>query len=211
VSRRFPPISRSAGGPKPTVLLVDDHRGVLDAVSAVPAGDFDVAGVATDGWQALETAHQLAPDVIVLDINMPGLDGFQTMQSLQQAGSQTPVVFLSLDHADERVGEAFGIGGRGYVLKSRAARDLATAIDQVLLGRLFVPSLTSLFRLTDGGGHAMQVHRDLEPFLDGPGRVLRPRVTAWRRHVRHCHRGRARRAGSAPPGSRLGGRRATYV
>jgi hypothetical protein len=68
---------------------------------------------------------------------------------------------------DEIVSEAFRCGGRGYVLKTRVARDLVTALDQALLGRLFVPSLESLSYLADSGGHVMQVHDGGESFLDG--------------------------------------------
>jgi hypothetical protein len=64
------------------------------------------------------------------------------------------------------VDEAFRCGGRGYVVESRVRDDLATALDQALLGRLFVPSLTALFRLTPGGGHAMQLHVGVEALLD---------------------------------------------
>jgi CheY-like chemotaxis protein len=147
---------------------VDDHRDVLVAVSAMLSDDFDVVGVATDGTQALDMARQVRPDVIVLDVDMPRLDGFQTCRALEQRGSPpVPVVFLSAHGADEIVGEAFRCGGRGYVLKSRAGRDLAGALDQVLLGRLFVPSLTSLLELSNGGIHAMQLHDGMESFLDG--------------------------------------------
>jgi CheY-like chemotaxis protein len=147
---------------------VDDHRQVLDSLSAMLAADFEVVGVAASGREALDTAAVAAPDVIVLDVNMPGLDGFQTLRALEQAGlPTTPVVFLSMHDADAIVGEAFRRGGRGYVLKSQAGRDLASALDQALLGRLFVPSLTSLFGLVNGGGHAMQRHSGAEAFLDG--------------------------------------------
>jgi CheY-like chemotaxis protein len=129
--------------------------------------DFDVAGVASDGYQALEAARHVVPDLIVLDVNMPRLNGFQTMRALREAGSQTPVVFLSMFDEEETVAEAFRCGGRGYVLKTQLASDLASALDQVLLGRLFVPSPASLFDLAKGGGHAMQLHGGLEVFLDG--------------------------------------------
>jgi CheY-like chemotaxis protein len=164
---RLPRFVRSSGAPKPRVLLVDDHPGVLDGVSALLDDDFDVAGLATDGRQALDLARQIDPDVIVLDINMPGLDGFQTKRALEQAGSRVPVVFLSAVDADDYVSEAFQCGGRGYIPKLRLARNLASAVDQVLLGRVFVPSLTSLCELAKDGGHAMQVHGDVECFLDG--------------------------------------------
>jgi len=164
---RLPRFVRPSGAPKPRVLLVDDHPGVLDGVSALLDDDFDVAGLATDGRQALDLARQIDPDVIVLDINMPGLDGFQTKRALDQAGSRAPVVFLSAVDADDYVAEAFQCGARGYIPKLRLARNLASAVDQVLLGRLFVPSLTSLYDLAKDGGHAMQVHGDVECFLDG--------------------------------------------
>jgi CheY-like chemotaxis protein len=148
---------------------VDDHRPVLKAVSRLLSDDFDVAGVATDGTQAVDTARQVHPDVIVLDVDMPGLDGFQTLRALEQGGLRTtPVVFLSMHDADEIVAEAFRRGGRGYVLKSHVARDLVTALDQALLGRVFVPSLGSLLELANGGSvHAMQLHNGVESFLDG--------------------------------------------
>ena len=158
---------QSNGGAKPKVLLVDDHRHVLEALAASLAREFDVAAVATDGMQALETAFRVNPDVIVLDVSMPGIDGFQTFRALENAGSRTPVVFLSMYDADVYVSEAFRCGGRGFVLKSQIERDLASALDQALDGRLFAPSLTSLYRLAEGGGHAMQVHGDDESFLDG--------------------------------------------
>jgi CheY-like chemotaxis protein len=157
----------SNGGAKPRVLLVDDHPHIIDAVTASLAEGFHVAAVATDGMQALDTVFQVNPDVIVLDVSMPGIDGFQTFRALENAGSRTPVVFLSMYDADVYVSEAFRCGGRGFVLKSQIRRDLASALNQALDRRLFAPSLTSLYRLAENGGHAMQVHGDDESFLDG--------------------------------------------
>jgi CheY-like chemotaxis protein len=158
---------QSNAGAEPRVLLVDDQQHILDVVATALADDFDVAAVATSGSQAVDTALAVEPDVIVLDVSMPGIDGFQTFRALENAGSRTPVVFLSMYDADVYISEAFRCGGRGFVLKSHIGRDLASALDQALLGRLFVPSLTSLYRLADGGGHAMQVHGDVESLLDG--------------------------------------------
>ena len=151
------------------MLVVDDHQQVLDRVSTLLSEDFDVAGVATDGWQALDSVRQIAPDLIVLDINMPRLNGFETMRALKQAGSRAPVVFLSMLDDEDTVGEAFRCGGHGYVLKSQVARDLVMALEQVRHGRLFAPSLTSLFHLTASPGveHAMQLYGDSSTFVDG--------------------------------------------
>ena len=131
------------------------------------ADDFDVVGGATDGRQAVDIAAQVDPEIIVLDVEMPGLDGFQTLRALQRAGfAATPTVFLSMHDADEYVNKAFRCGARGYVVKPRISRDLVSALDQALLGRAFVPSLTSMYQLADGGVHAMQLHDNPETFLD---------------------------------------------
>jgi CheY-like chemotaxis protein len=166
-SSRFAQTGKRTEGPKPRVLLVDDHRRVLDTVSAMLSDDFDVVGMATDGRQAIDTAHQVHPDVIVLDVEMPGIDGFETRRALEHGGLSTPVVFMSMHDGEDIIGEAFRCGGRGYVLKSRVVRDLPIALNQALLGRLFVPSLTSLFRVAGEGMHAMQLHRSMKSFLDG--------------------------------------------
>jgi CheY-like chemotaxis protein len=160
-------LPRPRGEARPRLLLVDDHRGVLDRVSELLADDFEVAGVATDGRQAVDTARRIAPDLVVLDVNMPGLDGFQTKAELDRAGSQAPVVFLSAAEDDAHAIAAFRCGARGFVQKSRLGRDLASAIDLALHDRLFVPSLTSLFGMVDRAGHAMQLYGDPESFLDG--------------------------------------------
>jgi CheY-like chemotaxis protein len=148
-------------------VLVDDHQGLLDKVSALLQNDFDVAAVATSGREALRTVRDVDPDLIVLDISMPGLNGFDTMRALRNGGSRARVVFLSTFDADDYVSEAFKCGGRGFVAKVHVARDLPGALEQVFLGRLVMPSLTGAFRLANGGGHAMQLYQDAESFLDG--------------------------------------------
>jgi len=157
---------------KPRVLLVDDHQGVLDIVSSTLRDTFEVVGLATDGRQALEMARRLDPDAIVLDINMPGFNGFETMRALERAGSRAVVVFLSLISDDDYVCEAFRIGGRAYVVKSRMLSDLPTALDEVLLGRRFAPSLPSLLQITSGGAHTMLAHDDEDSFVDQVGGLL---------------------------------------
>ena len=170
-------LNRRGAIARPRVLLVDDHPGVIDRVSALLADHFDVAGVTTDPRQAVDAAKKATPDVIVLDINMPGLNGFQTKRELDRAGSRAPIVFLSAEEDDDLAIAAFRCGGRGFVRKSTVWRDLATAIDQVLAGRLFTPSLTSLIELDQADGHAMHLYGDHDKFVDGLadffGRALR--------------------------------------
>jgi DNA-binding NarL/FixJ family response regulator len=164
---RVPRLVRESAASKPKVLLVDDNRALLERVSEILSDDFDLAGIATDGRQGLDSAAQSDPDVIVLDINMPVMDGFQTFRALEQAGSRAPVVFLSMIDDEEHVNEAFRCGARGYVLKSRIVRDLPSALNHALLGRTFAPSLSALSQLAADGGHAMQLHGDAKSFLDG--------------------------------------------
>ena len=166
VIRRMPHPPPNAGR-KPRVLLVDDHRQVLHALSALLSGDFDVVGAATDGTEAIDKAGRVNPDVIVMDIEMPRLNGFQTIRALKRGGLPAiPVVFLSMHDGDDVVSEAFRCGGCGYVMKHRVGRDLMNALDQALLGRSFVPSLGPLLS-ADGGSHAMQLYDDAESFVDG--------------------------------------------
>ena len=136
-------------------------------VSTLLSTDFDVVDVATDGAQAIEKASHASPDVIVMDVEMPVRDGFQAIRALNASRLRgTPVVFLSMHDADDVVGEAFRRGAAGYVLKQRVGRDLTSALDQALLGRSFVPSLTSLISV-EGGMHAMQLYDDVGTFADG--------------------------------------------
>jgi len=152
---------------RPRVLLVDDHPQILDNVSAMLSDDFEVVGVATDGTKALEIARELQPDAVVLDVEMPGLDGFQTLRALDRSSSATPTaVFLSMHHSEAIVSEAFRSGARGYVLKTRIGRDLVNALEQALHGRSFAPSLNSLLHMAKRHGHAMQVHNSLESSVD---------------------------------------------
>ena len=149
------------------MLLVDDHHQVLSSVSAMLSDAFDVVGTATSGLEALDTARRLNPDVIVLDVEMPGMNGFQTCHRLKRSGLTAPVVFLSNHDADEIVSAGFECGGRGYVVKRRAGSDLAGAIDGALDGRSFVPSLISLLPLAGDGLHATQLYQDEEAFVVG--------------------------------------------
>jgi DNA-binding NarL/FixJ family response regulator len=150
---------------RPRVLLVDDHVRFLESVSRVLAGAFDIVAVASDGRQALDLARRLRPDVVVLDIAMPDLNGFQTLEQLRRDSPETRVVFLTMHQDDEFVAAAIHGGAHGYVLKSRVHLDLIGAIDHAVAGRLFVPSLTSLSTVA-GNRHTVQFHADDSHYLD---------------------------------------------
>jgi CheY-like chemotaxis protein len=146
---------------------------MLDAVSSLLSDDFRLVAAVTDGRKAVEAVSRLDPDVAVLDITMPELDGFRTAQALQKAGSRAKVVFLTLHDGDEYVEAALRSGARGYVLKARMDADLQCALWHALAGRSFLPSLNSLSTLTgDAGGHTIHFRANDGSFHDGVVEVL---------------------------------------
>jgi CheY-like chemotaxis protein len=151
----------------PTVLVVDDHAGVLKAVSAVLSPRFTAVRTASSGAEALAALQHQDADLIVMDVTMPGLDGFQTAAAIRQSGSRARIVFLSMHEADEYVAEAFRAGAYGYVVKARMHADLVNALMHAAAGRLFMPSLKSVFVVANGGGgHAAQFYERVGPLLD---------------------------------------------
>src|SRR5687768_14627042 len=121
--------------------------------------------MASDGRQALEMARHLRPEVVVLDISMPELNGFQTLEHLRRDLPDTRVIFCTLHGEDEIVAAAVNAGAHGYVLKSRIHIDLISAIEHALADRLFVPSLASL-RSVAANRHTLVLHAEDGRFLD---------------------------------------------
>src|SRR5918993_4320935 len=154
--------------PRPRLVLADDHTAFLERVSRSLAGEFEIVGLASNGRQALDLAGQLRPDLIVLDVAMPELNGFQTLSHLPRESPGTKVVFLTMHRDDEFVAAAINGGAHGYVMKSRIHLDLINAIEHALAGRLFVPSLTSLSALA-GSRHTVQLHANDRHYVDGVG------------------------------------------
>ena len=124
-----------AGGP--TVLLVDDNVAVLSSAMAALLGRCDVLGTARGGEAALEAAAALEPDIIVLDISMPGMSGFDLARRLRAAGSTAQLVFLTVHEEDEFILAARAAGAIGYVVKSRLSADLEVAVRDAAAGRPF--------------------------------------------------------------------------
>jgi DNA-binding NarL/FixJ family response regulator len=157
------------------VLVADDNASILAKASTRLARDFEVVAAVSDGRQALHAARRLDPDVAVLDVTMPELDGFQTARQLKQSGSRARIVMMTMHDSDEFVATAIGSGAHGYVLKTRMQSDLASAIDHATAGRLFVPSLTSLLAIAPAPGpgrHAMLLATEPRLFLDDVSRLL---------------------------------------
>ncbi len=125
------------------MLLADDHVGCRAVTARVLESEYEVVAAVGDGQAALDEAARLGPDVLVLDISMPGLGGIEAACRLRAAGSGAKVVFLTMHQDADSVRAALATGAQGYVVKCRLVSDLSAALREVLAGRSFVsPSLS---------------------------------------------------------------------
>jgi len=123
---------------RPTILLADDHQMFLQGLKSLLEDEFDLVGTVANGQDLVEAAGKLEPDVIVVDISMPVMNGFDAVRRLKSLGARARIIFLTM-HADDRLlAEAFRCGGSGYVLKQSAGEELIIAIKQVLEGFKYV-------------------------------------------------------------------------
>src|ERR1700733_8069809 len=118
----------------PRVLVVDDHavirRGVQGILSTYP--EWDLCGEADNGQDALRLASELAPEVVIMDISMPGMNGLEATRIMHDVLPETKVLLLTLHSSSEFVRSAFKAGARGYVLKSDAESELVRALNVVV-------------------------------------------------------------------------------
>lgn len=120
------------------VLLVDDNENMLRRATAALTPACIVVDAVKDGRAALQAASAFHPDVIVLDISMAGMNGFEVADRLRQVGCTAAVVFLTVHDDEEFLAAARAVGGIGYVVKSRLASDLKVAVQEARAGRPFV-------------------------------------------------------------------------
>ena len=129
---------RRAEGERPRVVLADDHREMLVRVTALLASEFTVVAAVGDGETLIDAEATRDPDVLVIDITMPGISGLEAAAQVRENGSQVPIVFLSVHEEREFVLAARQTGALGYVSKVRLASDLIPAVRAALDGRRFV-------------------------------------------------------------------------
>lgn len=121
------------------LLLADDHRLVLEGLQRLLEPEFEVAGAVEDGRALLASASKLKPDVVLVDISMPLLNGIDAGRQLRKICPESKLIFVTMHEAPAYVKAAFEAGGSGYVLKSSAAlRDLTAAIRKVLEGGTYL-------------------------------------------------------------------------
>ena len=123
---------------RPTILVADDHALVLEGFRKLLENEFDVVATAHDGAQLLDESARLQPDLILVDISMPMLNGIEATRKILIAAPSSKIVIVT-QHSDRRyVQAAFAAGAKGYVLKNSAAPELIRAIHEVLEGRYYI-------------------------------------------------------------------------
>jgi DNA-binding NarL/FixJ family response regulator len=129
------------------ILVADDHeivrRGLCALLRAQP--DWEVCGEASNGREAVEKALQLQPEVVILDVGMPSLNGLEATRQILKASPQIKILILTLHDSDQVVQEVLNAGARGFLLKSDAARDLVAAVEALRRGKIyFTPKVASM-------------------------------------------------------------------
>lgn len=155
--------SSSMRGPR--VLLADDHTLLLGAYEKLLAEECEVVGQVCDGRALIAAAEQLKPDIIVLDISMPLLNGLEAGRQIKQRMRDVKLIFLTMNDDTDIAAEAFRAGASGYLLKRSAASELVTAIREVVRGRSYITPL-----ITEGLIGSLQ-----RADARGPGQELTPR------------------------------------
>jgi DNA-binding NarL/FixJ family response regulator len=125
------------------VVVADDLAAVLNTVGALLRESFNVVGVASDGQTALETTLKLDPDLLVLDISMPGISGIEVARELQKKGHEARIVFLTVHEDLDILKTCQAAGGLGYVIKAIMDTDLIPAMNEALAGRMFTSRFSS--------------------------------------------------------------------
>ena len=132
-----PAVAKSA-----RILIADDHalvrRGIVATLAEHPG--WSVVAEASDGREALELATRLQPEVAVLDMTMPSMNGLDATRAILAASPQTRVLILTVHESEQMIREVFRVGARGYLLKSDAGSDLVAAVDALLHDRMYFTS-----------------------------------------------------------------------
>jgi len=132
-----------SAGSKPRVLIADDHTFVADACAQVLHEEFEIVGEVKDGQALLEIAPKLKPDVIVLDIGMPLMNGLEAGKRIKKLLRGVRLVYLTMNTDLGVAEEAFRGGASGYLLKTSAATELVVAVREVLKGKKYLSPLVT--------------------------------------------------------------------
>jgi len=122
------------------ILLAEDHKGMRDRVVRLLGREFEMLEPVEDGRALLEAAARLQPDVCLLDISMPVVNGIEAAAQLKASGAKTKIIFLTIHEDTDFLVAALKAGASGYVVKPRMASDLRAAVKEVLAGRTYISS-----------------------------------------------------------------------
>ena len=127
------------------ILIADDHEAVRKGVCAILSSraDVEVCGEAENGKETIEKANALKPDLIILDITMPVLSGFEAAREIRKTLPNVPILILSMHESNQLIGEAKKIGVQGYVTKTQVGSTLLDAVDKLLRHETFFPERVS--------------------------------------------------------------------
>jgi DNA-binding NarL/FixJ family response regulator len=128
---------------KPRLLIADDHLLVLDGLKRLLEDEVELVGTAENGRDLVRMNEQLKPDVVLVDISMPELNGIDATRQLLKTRPDTKVIFVTMHADSDYLAEAFRAGAAGYVLKRSAASELVAAIKEVMNGRYYVTMLVT--------------------------------------------------------------------
>jgi len=122
------------------VVIVDDHPMVAEGIEAILESydDIDVVGTLSSGQDAVDQVSTLAPDVMLLDLNMPGLSGLNAIEMILEVRPETRIVILSMHDSSEYINTALSHGASGYILKDVPTDEIRTAIDAVMAGNQYL-------------------------------------------------------------------------
>ncbi len=120
------------------ILLADDHQIVLEGLKNLLEQEFEVVGTVEDGRALVAEARKLHPDVIVVDISMPLLNGIEAVRQIKKTDNRSKIIFLTMHPDVTYAATAFDAGASGYVLKNSASRELVTAIKEAVQGKTYV-------------------------------------------------------------------------
>ncbi len=123
---------------KPTVILADDHTIVLEGLKGLLQAEFEIVGIANDGRELLSQVENMHPDIIVVDITMPLLNGIDAIRHLAKIGARAKIIVLTMHRDATYAREAFDAGASGFVLKHSASSELITSMHEALRGNTFV-------------------------------------------------------------------------
>jgi DNA-binding NarL/FixJ family response regulator len=151
------------------VLLADDHRIVAEGLRGLLEPEFELVGIVEDGRALLDSIEKLRPDVVVVDISMPLLNGIEAVRRLKKKNKDIAVVFLTMHLDVTYAASAFEAGASGYVLKHSAPSELIAAISSALKGRTYITPLLA--------GELLQFHKQKPPEESDKGDKLTMRAT----------------------------------